>query len=325
MTAPSKPAVRPIWADTAGPPLDLVDPGDAFITAGWPSSGTPPSRGRFNFILKYVWDGIRYLCQHGLPEYDSAETYGHAATVLNGADGLIYFSLQDNNTNHAPGSSPTWWTSPAVPTRPPGDNNAYVSSTQFVAAAVAAEAAARIGADAATLSSAQVYTNGAVAAESSARAAGDAGVLATSHTYTDNSVAPKANSLSPNFTGIPTAPTQARGNSSGLLATTAFVVPGNFHSANGFELLPSGLILQWGIITVVNGTNNVVDVTITFPIAFTSQVFGVFPATFRSVTGNGQAINGSNFSSGAGLQQATITVDSSSSGSSTARWFALGI
>jgi hypothetical protein len=104
----NKPSVLPAWAETAANPADIVQPTNAEIQAGWPNTGVPPSRQRFNWILSFCANAVRYFCQRGLPDYDSAETYGLNARCI-GDDGNTYVSLQSNNTNHAPSSNPLWW------------------------------------------------------------------------------------------------------------------------------------------------------------------------------------------------------------------------
>lgn len=65
---------------------------------------------------------------------------------------------------------------------------------------------------------------------------------------------------SPALIGTPTAPTAAAGTSTTQLATTAFAYGALSTSANGYQRLPSGLIIQWG--TQSSSSN------VTFPIAF---------------------------------------------------------
>jgi hypothetical protein len=55
-------------------------------------------------VLSY---GISYLHQMGIPEYDAGTVYYTNSYCQ--VSGVIYQSLQDTNTNHAPASSPTWW------------------------------------------------------------------------------------------------------------------------------------------------------------------------------------------------------------------------
>jgi hypothetical protein len=52
--------------------------------------------------------GVRYLCQRGIADWDSAETYSTNDRVI-GDDGNTYYSLVDNNTNHTPSSSTAYW------------------------------------------------------------------------------------------------------------------------------------------------------------------------------------------------------------------------
>lgn len=68
-----------------------------------------------------------------------------------------------------------------------------------------------------------------------------------------------------------TATTQSANDSSTKVATTAFANPSSSLGSSGYIQLPSGLIEQWG-----NGTTSLtVPVTVTFPIAFTNNVFQI--------------------------------------------------
>jgi hypothetical protein len=125
------------------------------------------------------------------------------------------------------------------------------------------------------------------------------------------------------LTGVPTAPTAGAGTSNTQIATTAFVNPGTSLGSSGFARLPGGLILQWGSVNVPTGLTVPVDIGIGFSIAFPSFTIGVWPVANRSVGANGQAADGSNFSSAYGLGSATITIDTNGS-AAVARWFALG-
>lgn len=100
----TKPPVLPPWADAG----DKVQPTNAEIQTGWPLSNTPPARQRWNWILNFLANGVRYLTRRGLPDYGADETYMVGDRVI-GDDGKTYRSIQDNNTNHAPSASPLWW------------------------------------------------------------------------------------------------------------------------------------------------------------------------------------------------------------------------
>lgn len=71
--------------------------------------------------------------------------------------------------------------------------------------------------------------------------------------------------------GSPTTTTQNPGDSSTKIATTAFSNPGFTASANGFQKLPSGLLLQWGSGLTVTGAGDLVA----FPVPFMSAVYSI--------------------------------------------------
>ncbi len=109
MTTYNKPAVLPAWAeDKVGIPADYLQPSDADIKAGWPLSAIAPSRQRFNWLINWASNAVRYFMQRGLVSYDAAETYGVGSRV-NGDDGKTYVSIQAANVNHTPSASPAWW------------------------------------------------------------------------------------------------------------------------------------------------------------------------------------------------------------------------
>ncbi|MFF9549411.1 gp53-like domain-containing protein [Methylobacterium fujisawaense] len=85
-----------------------------------------------------------------------------------------------------------------------------------------------------------------------------------------------ASTLSPAFTGNPTAPTQAAADNSTKLATTAFVATAigatnQSLAVNGYKKLPGGLIIQW-IRVSFSSTS---DANLTWPIAFPNSVFSL--------------------------------------------------
>ncbi len=100
----TKPPVLPAWAESG----DKVTPSNAEIQVGWPLSSIPPSRQRFNWLLNFLANGIRYFSRRGLPDYDAAETYMTGDRII-GDDGKTYRSLIDNNTAQTPSTSPTKW------------------------------------------------------------------------------------------------------------------------------------------------------------------------------------------------------------------------
>lgn len=100
----TKPSVLPPWADAG----DKVQPTNAEIQTGWPLSNVPPSRQRFNWLLNWLMNGVRYLTRRGMPDYAADETYAIGDRVI-GDDGKTYRSIQAANTGNTPSSSPLWW------------------------------------------------------------------------------------------------------------------------------------------------------------------------------------------------------------------------
>jgi hypothetical protein len=84
---------------------------------------------------------------------------------------------------------------------------------------------------------------------------------------------------SPVFTGTPTGPTAALGNSSAQLATTAFVNRGSLLANNGFRKNPDGSITQWGRVSYTGGPSSV---TVVFPTAFTTACYNVVCSVSKS-------------------------------------------
>src|SRR6185312_8578047 len=126
----TKPAVRNAWGDTASN-TDLVDPGNTFASAGW-QLGLKPPRQFFNWVLNVLYQGIRYLCQAGISAWDAADAYSIGSVVRNAADGLLYQSKLNNNTNQPPATSPTAW-GPLTAVNPAGgDSSNALATTRFV-------------------------------------------------------------------------------------------------------------------------------------------------------------------------------------------------
>lgn len=136
----TKPPVLPPWADTATPDTDIVQPTNEQISAGWPLSETPPSRQRFNWILNFCANAVRYFSRRGVVDYDSTETY-QLDDIVRGDNGLIYRSLQNNNTNHLPSAVlSSWWGSVNTVTPASGDNSTKIATTAYVQSSITGKA-----------------------------------------------------------------------------------------------------------------------------------------------------------------------------------------
>lgn len=108
MTDYAKPADSPVWGETNTTAADMIRPTDDEIKTGWPLSNLPPPRQRFNWLINWLFQAVRYLFQMGISEWSATESYRAGSRVI-GDDGKTYKSLQAANTNHTPSTSPAWW------------------------------------------------------------------------------------------------------------------------------------------------------------------------------------------------------------------------
>ena len=68
-----------------------------------------PALEDMNAVCHVLSYGVSYLHEMGIPEYDASTVYYENSYCQ--VAGVIYYSLQDNNLNNTPASSPTFWTS----------------------------------------------------------------------------------------------------------------------------------------------------------------------------------------------------------------------
>lgn len=102
MTDYNRPNTLPAWAESG----DTIQPSNAEIQEGWPLSNTPPSRQRFNWILNWISNGVRYLMQLGVPEWDTDEPYRIGSRVQ--YSGKTYKAIAVNSGDQ-PDISPASW------------------------------------------------------------------------------------------------------------------------------------------------------------------------------------------------------------------------
>jgi len=108
MAFPLEPEVAPIWAETALSSPDLVRPADGFIQAGWPLTAIPPSRGFFNWVLKFASNAVTYLMAWGLPNWQDDRVYA-TGSLVRGPDGAIYMVVGSATLALAPGADLGNW------------------------------------------------------------------------------------------------------------------------------------------------------------------------------------------------------------------------
>jgi hypothetical protein len=155
-----KPAVRDAWGDDAMSSADMVDPGNSAVSTGWPLSTTPPSRQRFNWLLNYCMNAVRYFCRRGIADYDAAETYV-ANDVTRGPDNILYSSLVAGNIGNTPATSPTKWAPlPYVTAATLATAIAPLATSSTVTSDVTALNASIASAKAAAIATAETYANG---------------------------------------------------------------------------------------------------------------------------------------------------------------------
>jgi hypothetical protein len=258
MTTYAKPSVGPAWAETASNPADIITMTSSDVSAGWPLSGTPPSRQRFNYLLNWCTNAVRYFMQRGIVDYDAAETYQLNALVI-GDDGNTYKSLQNANTNHAPSGNPTWWTpwgltiaqvDAATLTQAnisTGDTSTKVANTNFVAAAISQLAAT-------------VATN-----------------IAALQAWTTAQLATLAAEISSAITTVESYVTLGFSVS---LGTSGYIK---------FPTWASGFTLQWKHGTALSGSQNGTDTTTALPTAFSNACLFAMVSGLASGTDMGES------------------------------------
>lgn len=104
----SKPDLTRIWAETANP-ADVVDPDVADpgkFTAGW-TAEVPPYE-YFNFLQKLFSEGLAYINEQGIMEWDTDTTYPIGA-IAKGSDDVLYRAIVEQNGNDPVSDGGTNW------------------------------------------------------------------------------------------------------------------------------------------------------------------------------------------------------------------------
>lgn len=180
--------------DTATKAVDLFGPGKHGFKAGNVLSGEAPTKLAADWF-NHVQEEIARLVEEFFGVELDGASVNQLATLF-AAKLALYATLE----------SPAFSGDPTAPTQVPGNNTTRLATTEFVATAIANLIAS---------SPAALDTLNELAA-----ALGNDANFATTMT---NALALKAPLASPALTGTPTAPTQAAGNNTTRLATTAFV------------------------------------------------------------------------------------------------------
>lgn len=233
--------INKIWA-SAG---DVLAPSDSKIATGW--AVEIPPRQWFNYIDWKQDAAIAHINQHGIPVWDNVTEYQYSLSgtksICMGSDGTIYRAKQVSiNQNPVTDTTDTYW------------EIAFANVSDFY---TQTQSDARYLQKSANLSD----------LVNSATARTNLSVYSQAQTYTKTEVDAKTTIAS-------ALQTQQQVSNTVLLSplgiSTAFKGSNQQTTgAEGFQVFPGGLIIQWGYKTLVANT----PLLITLPKAFTSAVF----------------------------------------------------
>lgn len=127
---------------------------------------------------------------------------------------------------------------------------------------------------------------------------------------------------SPALTGTPTAPTAAASTSTTQIATTAFANPGSSQLTSGYDKLPGGLIIQWGNNTLTSTGSSLQTFNIALPLTFPTAILWATgsPANSGSFPGTQPAIGVGGLDTG----HVVATWHASGAGNLAVNWIAIG-
>jgi len=261
------------------------------------------------------------------------------STCWDTTDGLLWICTTSGSAStagwiaQAPLASPTFTGTPAAPTPSSADNSTRLATTAYVQTGLATKAAL-------AGSSGQVFSVANAASASQALPLGQAqstfAALAGSSTQTFS----VANAVS-SSQAVPLGQAQSTFAAlAGSSAQTFSVSPGastnqavNFGqfasslSANGYQILPGGLILQWGITSAFPTGASTSSVTGTFPVNFPNNAFVIVgtPDNLAASTWDELAVmNTSLTTSGYTFYIGTANSSRSIGNTVHVRWFAIG-
>ena len=282
--------INKIWA-SAG---DVLAPSDSKIATGW--SVEIPPRQWFNYIDWKQDQAIAHINQHGIPVWDNTTEYQWSSTgtksICMGSDGTIYRTKQVSiNQNPVTDTTDTYW---EIAFANVGD---FYTQTQSDARYLQK-----------SLNLADLVNP--------ATARTNLSVYSQAQTYTKTEVDAK--------TTVASAP-QAQAQTSDTVLISALKLGTAFQGTNqnlatsGFQKLPGGMIMQWGITAGIAPNTGT---SITFPTPFTVAPYNI-QITYVDTTINTPASRGAPVQVG---QVTTTTFMYSHSGSSSASqhyWFAI--
>ena len=291
ISKPSK--LNLLWASGG----DILDPGDTKYQTGW-GVEVPPRQWE-NYIQNKQDQAIAHINQHGIAVWDAETEYQADTSYTQGATNGTIYRAKVTHTNQNPelDNLNTYW------------DIAFAAAGDF-------------------------YTKAEVDADFLAKDQNLGDLLNTGTARTNLNVYSKAETYTKlevdnKTTVASTAQAQAQTSNSVLISALklaeAFKGPNQSLTTNGFQVLPGGLILQWGTVSISTAATGG-SATVTFPTAFPNAALNV-TANYRNNTVISDSFSVSTWI--VSNTQATITLDApgagtAPSGTQTAFWFAIG-
>jgi hypothetical protein len=253
---------------------DVLNPGDTKYATGWQVE--IPPRQWFNYLDNRQDTALAHINQHGVAVWDELTEYqGNKSYVQGLTTGAVYRSKQTHiNQDPELDVGEVYW------------EFAFASPGDFYT---------KVQADALYLAKASNLDD----LPNTATARTNLSVYSKSETYTKAEVDSKTTVAS-------TAQSQAWLSNTTLLTplrlTEAFQGANQSKATSGFQKLPGGLILQWGLGNTSAGTG-----TWNYPIAFPTAPLQIFASQDATQTGASLYAVGADFLTGSPNSQARIT------------------
>lgn len=261
-----------------------------------------------------------------MSNYTKATNFATKDTLPTGNSGKIVKGTEIDNefnaiasaiSSKADSASPTFTGTPAAPTAASGTNTTQLATTAFVAGAVSDSLTATTTLTNKTLTSPTI--NGGTISGITDLAVADGGTGRS--TLTANAVlvgngTSGINSVSPSTTDNVLISNGTSWTSAAISSIAGF---DKLFAANGYQKLPSGLLIQWGL---TSGVPADTTVTITLPIAFSSG-FVYANIAVQDWSGGNEEMS-TPFVGINGLSSFTVRNTDGDTGINNYRWIAIG-
>jgi len=297
-----------------------------------------------NLITAGTMNGLAQMVEYaGNP---NGNVSGYAATSTtppstcwDTTDGLLWICTTSGSAStagwiaQAPLASPTFTGTPAAPTPSSADNSTRLATTAYVQTGLATKAAlvgssGQVFSVANAVSSSQALPLGQAQSTFAALAGSSTQTFSVANAVSSSQAVPLGQAQS-TFAALAGSSAQTFSVSPGV-STNQAVNFGQFASslsANGYQILPGGLILQWGITSAFPTGASTSSVTGTFPVNFPNNAFVIVgtPDNLAASTWDELAVmNTSLTTSGYTFYIGTANSSRSIGNTVHVRWFAIG-